>query len=207
VVNIGELSRGGKSRQINKAYDHDFSVNEKLTPFGMLLPATSESYIWFSTSKVTADFMVDRLEEVWPKLNKKYCPHTLVINVDNGPECSGSRTQWLKRLVNFSQQAGVKIRLAYYPPYHSKYNPVERLWGVLENHWRGELLSTVEKTLGLARSMTYKLIHPVVKIVKKNYPLGVTVDKSEMKEIEFLLQRKEMLGKWFIDIAPQLSEL
>ncbi|WP_419606290.1 ISAzo13-like element transposase-related protein, partial [Thiolapillus sp.] len=38
------------------------------------------------------------------------------------------------------------MRLAYYPPYHSKYNPVERLWGVLENHWRGELLDSVEKT-------------------------------------------------------------
>jgi hypothetical protein len=126
--------------------------------------------------------------------------HTLVINVDNGPECSGSRTQWLKRLVNFSQREGVKIRLAYYPPYHSKYNPVERLWGVLENHWRGELLTTIEKTLGLARSMTYKLIHPVVKIVRKIYPLGVTVNKSEMKEVEKSLLRKETLDKWFIDI-------
>jgi transposase len=27
----------------------------------------------------------------------------------------------------------------YYPPYHSKYNPIERLWGILENYWRGEL--------------------------------------------------------------------
>jgi hypothetical protein len=126
--------------------------------------------------------------------------HTLVINVDNGPECSGSRIQWLKRLVDFSQREGVKIRLAYYPPYHSKYNPVERLWGVLENHWRGELLTTIEKTLGLARSMTYKLIHPVVKIVRKIYPLGVTVNKSEMKEVEKSLLRKETLDKWFIDI-------
>jgi transposase len=200
VVDVGDFARGGKSRKTNKAYDHDFSVHEKLIPFGMLLPATSESYIWFSTSKVTADFMVDRLEDVWPKLNKKYSPHTLVINVDNGPEYSGSRTQWLKRLVDFSQREGVKIRLAYYPPYHSEYNPLERLWGVLENHWRGELLTTIEKTLGLARSMTYKLIHPVVKIVRKVYPLGVTVKKSEMKEVEKSLLRKETLDKWFIDI-------
>ena len=38
--------------------------------------------------------------------------------------------------------------LAYYPPYHSKYNPIERLWGILENHWNGEVLDTEEKILG-----------------------------------------------------------
>ncbi|WP_419606378.1 ISAzo13-like element transposase-related protein [Thiolapillus sp.] len=47
----------------------------------------------------------------------------------------------------------MRIRLAYYPPYHSKYNPVERLWGVLENHWRGELLDSVEKTGSSAESV------------------------------------------------------
>jgi len=42
------------------------------------------------------------------------------------------------------------IQLANYPPYHSKYNLVERLCGILENHWRGELLSSVKKALGPA---------------------------------------------------------
>jgi len=202
VVNIGQFSRGGKSRHPCKAYDHDFAPDEKLTPFGILLPQSGESYLWFATSKVTADFMVDRLEEVWPKLKDQYRPHTLVINADNGPECSGSRTQWLKRLVEFGASAGVTIQLAYYPPYHSKYNPVERLWGVLENHWRGELLESVEKTLGLARSMTYRAIKPMVKLVRKAYKSGVTLTKHEMNKIEEKLQRKEGLEKWFISIAP-----
>ena len=42
-----------------------------------------------------------------------------MINADNGPENSGSRSQWLKRLVQFSARLGVKLQLAYYPPYHS----------------------------------------------------------------------------------------
>jgi len=46
------------------------------------------------------------------------------------------------------------------PPHHSKYNPVERLWGRLERFWRGELIDSVEKALGLARSMTYKELPP-----------------------------------------------
>ncbi len=105
-------------------------------------------------------------------------------------------------MVEFSQEKGVAIQLAYYPPYHSKYNPVERLWGVLENHWRGEILETTQKALGLARSMTYKSIKPSVKMVKKVYKAGISIAKKEMQLIESKLTRKEGLEKWFITICP-----
>ncbi|HIE01648.1 MAG TPA: hypothetical protein EYP59_15380 [Thiotrichaceae bacterium] len=36
--------------------------------------------------------------------------------------------------------------LAYYPPYHSKYNPVERVWGVLENYWKGDILDDLRNS-------------------------------------------------------------
>ncbi len=202
VVNIGAFSRGGKNRHPTMGYDHDFTPSDKLTPFGILLPETGKSYLWFSDSKVSADFMVDRLEEIWPKLDEEFAPHTLVINADNGPECSGIRTQWLKRLIDFGHKNGITIQLAYYPPYHSKYNPVERLWGVLENHWRGELLVTIEKTLGLARSMTYKSIKPTVRLIKKVYKSGISIARKEMEAIEQKLVRKEGLEKWFITIYP-----
>ena len=35
----------------------------------------------------------------------------------------------------------------YFPPYHSKYNPIERCWGILEHHWNGALLDTIESAL------------------------------------------------------------
>ena len=99
--------------------------------------------------------MVDALQNLWPSLQKRFDPHTLVINADNGPENSSRRSQFIKRLIAFAYANGVNISLAYYPPYHSKYNPIERVWGVLENHWNGELLDSVEKVLGFARTMTY----------------------------------------------------
>ena len=52
----------------------------------------------------------------------------LVIYVDNGPNNSGRRRQFLKRLIEFTDWSGLEIRLVYYPPYHSKYNPIERCW-------------------------------------------------------------------------------
>jgi len=149
--------------------------------------------------------MADRIEDLWEKLSKRF-PRVkrLVINADNGPECSGRRTQWLKRLVEISDKSGITIEMAYYPPYHSKYNPVERLWGVLENHWRGELLTSIEKTLGLARTMTYKGITPsTVRLIRKVYKKGVRWSKKQMRPIQKRLAGIEGLEKYFFSIAPQ----
>jgi len=133
-----------------------------------------------------------------------YDVESLVINADNGPESSGQRTQWLKRLVDLSDATGIRVELAYYPPYHSKYNPVERLWGVLENHWRGELLTSVEKVLGFARTMTYRKVLPAtVKLVRKVYPKKARLTKKQMTPIEKRLRRFQNLEKWFISITPE----
>lgn len=202
TVKIGPFSRGGYSRQGEEACDHDFEPEATLTPFGILLPQTGDHHLWFSESKVTADFMVDRLEEMLPRWKQRFDFHTLLINADNGPENSGRRTQWLKRLVELADAHQLTIQLAYYPPYHSKYNPVERLWGVLENHWRGEILISVEKTLGLARSMTFKGLKPTVRKVTRYYRQGVSVAKKLMKGIERRLNRTAGLEPWFIEIGP-----
>jgi hypothetical protein len=203
TVKVGPFSRGGYSRQGENACDHDFQPETTLTPFGILLPQTGVNHLWFSQSKVTADFMVDRLEEIVPRWKEAFNLHTLVINADNGPESSGRRTQWLKRLVELSDAHQLTIQLAYYPPYHSKYNPVERLWGVLENHWRGEIIDSVDKALGLARSMTYRQLKPSVRKVTKVYQKGISVAKSAMRGIEARLERTEDLEHWFIKIVPQ----
>ena len=206
TVRIGPFSRGGTSRQPQKAVDHDFKPDTQLTPFGIFLPETNESWIWYTEGSVTSDFIADCLEELWPRLRAKYNPHTLVINADNGPECSGRRTQWLSRLVDFTDAEGVTVRLAYYPPYHSKYNPIERLWGILENHWRGEIIDSAEKALGLTRTMTYNKVKPFVRRVKKLYKKGVRLNRSQMTTIERRLRRKEGLENWFIDITPITQE-
>jgi hypothetical protein len=70
VVPIGNLSRGGKSRQQHQALDHDLEPEAKLTPFGIHRPETAETWLCFSTGSVTADFMADRLQEIWPTLKK-----------------------------------------------------------------------------------------------------------------------------------------
>ena len=57
------------------------------------------------------------------------------IKANNFPESHGRRTQFLHCMVAFADHNGKSIPLLYYPPYHSKYHPVERCWGILEQHW------------------------------------------------------------------------
>jgi len=72
----------------------------------------------------------------------------LVINVDNGPQLASNRTEFIRRMIEFSKKAGIEIRLVYSPPYHSKYNPIERCCGILETHWNGKLLDSISKAVG-----------------------------------------------------------
>ena len=201
TLKVGNYSRGGKNRVLVEAADHDFHPEALVTPVGILLPEYDELFVYEVTSKLTSDCLVDVVERFW-QANKARFPQvkTLVINLDNGPESQSRRTQFLFRLVEFSHQHGVDIKLAYYPPYHSKYNAIERCWGILENHWNGDLLDTVETALNFAKSMTWKGKHPVVQLVEGIYQTGVKLNAKAMAVLETQLRRLPNLGKWFVDI-------
>ena len=108
----------------------------------------------------------------------------------------------MHRLVQFAEKSKLTIRLAYYSPYHCKYNPIERCWGILENHWNGSLLDTVDSVIQFASTMTWKGVHPVVKLVTKTYETGVALTKDAMNAIEARIQRLPNLEKWFVEIKP-----
>lgn len=199
-VNGGPYSRGGYNRCGIESQDHDFAPEFVLKPFGIFLPDYDENYFYFTESTVTADLMVDAIEDLWPSLKQRFNPHTLVINADNGPENNSRRSQFMKRLVDFATANSIDINLAYYPPYHSKYNPIERVWGVLENHWNGELLDSVDKVLGLARTMTWNGATPIVKMIEKTYKKGITLTKKAMDKIERVLLRIPGIEKWAVSI-------
>ena len=201
TVKIGPFSRGGKSRVPRAAVDHDFQPQETLTLFGILLPQYDDLFLYGTSSKVTSDFIVDVLEQWWETVQSRFPQVTTwVLNQDNGPEQHSRRTQFIKRLVGFAQDHHLTVRLAYYPPYHSKYNPIERSWGILENHWNGDLLDSVETALHFAQTMTWKGKHPLVTLVTKTYATGVKLSPPEMEALETQIKRLPGLEKWFVDI-------
>jgi len=153
----------------------------------------------------TSDFWADALKRWWQTV-KGEMGHIkrLVVYLDNGPENAGNRTQWLKRMIEMADWSGLAIRLVYYPAYHSKYNPIEHCWGVLEQKWGGALLNGLKVILQQARRMTWRGRHPVVKRLEGDYPDGVRLSRAEMKPYEARLQRSKTLPKYDITIKPLL---
>ncbi len=207
TVKVGPFSRRGKSRVPVAAADHDFQPEATVTPVGLLLPATDELFLYGVTSRVTSDCLVDCLTAWWAAVRERFARvTTLVIDLDNGPANHSRRTQFMYRLVEFARAAGLRVRLADYPPYHSKYNPVERCWGILEQHWNGALLDSVDAVLHFAATMTWRGTPPVVALVTTAYERGVTLTKAAMEAVEAQVTRLPGLEKWFVDIdGPALT--
>jgi hypothetical protein len=203
---VGGKTRTGSDGEVTKGWDHDPPAKQKLVPFGILMVASGALMLLFGSHE-TSDAWVDALR-MWWDLVKADLGHVkrLVIYLDNGPKNSGRRTQFLKRMVEFVDVSGLEVRLVYYPPYHSKYNPIERCWSALERKWNGVLLDRLKVVLRCALRMTWKGRHPTVRRLDGVYPDGVRLTAKEMRPYEARLQRSATLPKYDIIIRPMSKE-
>ena len=182
---------------------HDMHVKEKLAPGGILEVATGQAFLFFTDSHKTSDFIADGIELWWNTRKESLgTANRLVINLDNGPECSGRRSQFLQRMVDFSVKSGLEIHLAYYPPYHSKYNAIEHYWGGLEKSWNGHLLYSVETVLKRANNFVWKAKQSTVTFFTSIYQKGVKLCAKEKRVLEEYLHRSNDLPKYDIVIKP-----
>ena len=177
---------------------------EKYVPCGIVDEESAELTITFGSSYKTSDFIVDTLAAKWDALDEheKAATSLLQIKMDNGPESSGRRTQFLHRMVQLADAMHKPIQLLYYPPYHSKYNPIERCWGILELKWNGTKLIDAETMVEWAKRMTWKGLSPVVELSRKVYQKGISLGKAAMQAVEKRLKRHLALPKYDILINP-----
>jgi Rhodopirellula transposase DDE domain len=204
TVKIGAFSRGGKTRGEYNASDHDFGGTEQDIPCGILDEDTAQLHVPCGSSAKTSDFLVATLTAWWQGLTvqEQHSIERVQLKMANGPESSGVRTQFLHRLVHLVATLGKPIPLLYYPPYHSKDNPIERCGGILELPWNGTQLRDAETMLEWAKRMTWKGLKPVVELSRKVYAKGVTLSKTAMQAVEARLERNPLLPKWDILIHP-----
>ncbi len=105
-------------------------------------------------------------------------------------------------MAQFSKATGLRVRLIYYPPYHSKYNPIERCWAALENSWNGTLLTTIKEALQWAAKMTWNGFEPLVHLVEGVYEKKITVPKDELETYQQQWQRSAQLPQGDVTIVP-----
>ena len=157
-------------------------------------------------SAETSDFWGDCLRLWWNQVRTSFPGvKRLVIYLDNGPNNNGNRTQFIKRMIEFADWSGLEILLVYYPPYHSKYNPIERCWSALEKKWGGSLLNSLKVVLMFALRMTWNGRPPTVKCLHGDYPIGVKVSRQEWKSLQPRLERSDTLPKYRVLIKPLIA--
>jgi hypothetical protein len=165
---------------------------------------TAQLSLTFGSSAKTSDFIVDTLAAWWHGLSaqEQHAVERVQLKMDNGSESSDVRTQFLHRIVPLVDTIGKPFPLLYYPPYHSKYNPIERGWGILELPWNGTQLRDTDTRREWAKRMTWKGINPVVELSRKVYAKGVTLSKTARQAVEARLERNPLFPKWDILIHP-----
>ena len=167
---LGAFHRCGKlySEKEAKCYDHDFPsfATGKAVPYGIYDIGRNEGYMRIGESADTAEFSVSCLKHYWKKYGSKIydLDNPILIFADGGGS-NGSRNRLFKQqLQNWADEENLNIRICHYPPYCSKYNPIEhRLFPTITNALKGVMLDSVETIVDLIGKRT-KLARSKLKV-------------------------------------------
>ena len=200
---IGKLNDNGKTWLDIKALDHDTIFDYSIKPFGILDLKTNETFITCTPYSSTAEFKVDCIEKYIMYKNEEYPLKKLTIFLDNGPENSSRRKLWLKKLTNLSIKYNIVIELVYYPPYHSKYNKIERYWARLQMVWNKIIIDNLDLLVNTINKTSWKEIYSKAVLSKKKYETGIQVSDYDIEtNINTHIIREQGLEKWSLVITP-----
>lgn len=187
---LGNLYREGKcyAQGTVKVYDHDYShLSEgKVIPQGIYDLQHNKGYITIGTSHETASFITDNLEWWWNTYGIHQYPDAknILIFCDAGGANSYRHHIFKKKLLELTDKIGKKLIICHYPPYASKWNPIEhRLFAHVHLAMQGVVLDCYETVKMLIdKTTTTKGLKVVSRIVDKQYPIG---EKIDLKDIEY----------------------
>lgn len=210
---IGELFRPGVvyGKAEIAAFDHDFPhlAKGKAIPYGIYDVNKNSAYICIGTSHDTSEFVCDSIKKWWIEIGHYDYPSvtSILILMDGGGSNSSRHYVFKEALQNLVDEIGVEIRIAHYPPYTSKWNPIEhRLFPHITRAMQGVLLKShlMVKEL-LEKTKTKTGLRVIANITDKIYSTGKGYAKGfkENMKIKF----DEYLGKWNYRAVPmQIQE-
>ena len=187
-------------------WDHDFNSFARcvVIPHGIYDVQLNKGYINIGTSKDTSEFACDSIRKWWYRQGQYNYPDATSILILCGGGGSNSSRHYifkedLQKLVN---EIGVEIRIAHYPPYTSKFNPIERkLFSFVTKACEGVIFKSVEIVKSLMKETKTKTgLKVFVDIIDKKYKTGrkVAGDFKENMKIIF----DEYLPQWNYRAVP-----
>jgi hypothetical protein len=199
---LGDFYRAGTvytQTQI-EAHDHDFPsfAQGKAIPHGIYDLTHNLGFITLGNSHDTAEFACDSLRLWWQHQGQDLYPdaHTLLILCDGGGNNSSRHYVFKQALQALADELGITIRIAHYPPYTSKYNPIDhRLFPHITRACQGVLLHTLEQVQSLMeRTHTQHGLRVAVHILDRLYETGKKVTNTFKDNMP--IQFDDFLPQW-----------
>jgi len=192
---LGNFYRTGHlyTRETLQAFDHDFNTfaDGVIIPHGIYDMLQNIGYIHIGTSKDTSQFACDCLRSWWFQFGRSLYPQaTSILALCDGGGSNGSRHYIFKEdLQQLADELGIEIRIAHYPPYCSKYNPIEhRLFPHVTRACQGVLFTSVNLVKELIeKTKTSKGLKVFVKVIETVYKTGrkAAIDFKQTMRIVF----------------------
>lgn len=185
---LGNLYRNGKCwcSKAAKVYDHDYEhLSEgKVVPHGIYDMQANKGYISIGGSSETADFVKDNLLWWWQEYGIHQYPDAknLLLFCDAGGANSYRHYAFKYQLQVFAKETGLSVIVCHYPPYSSKWNPIEhRLFAHVHKAMEGVVFDSYQTVLNcISQTATKTGLAVVVRLNLKQYHTGIKTDKSSI---------------------------
>jgi hypothetical protein len=187
-------------------WDHDFNTFAKgvVIPHGIYDVRLNMGYINIGTSKDTGEFACDSIRNWWYKYGKYNYPNatSILVLCDGGGSNSSRHYIFKEDLQKLVDEIGVEIRIAHYPPYTSKFNPIERkLFSFVTKACQGVIFEAVKIVKSLMeKTETKKGLKVFVDIIDKKYKTGRKVAKNFKENMRIIFD--EYLPQWNYRAVP-----
>jgi len=208
---LGNFYRDGRlyTTEEVRTFDHDFNSFSEgiIIPHGIYDLKKNKGYMYLGKSHDTSAFACDNLRDWWFKHGQYDYPDatSILLLCDGGGSNSSGHyifKEDLQRLVN---DIGVEIRVAHYPPYASKYNPIEhRLFPHVTRACQGVIFKNTELVRALiAKTTTTKGLRVIVNIVDKVYQTGRQAAQEFKQDLPIVFD--DFLPKWNYRTVPNVE--
>jgi hypothetical protein len=206
---LGNFARPGElyAAEAVKVFDHDFGGRKRgvVIPHGIYDVGLNRGHVTLGTSHDTSQFAIDSLLEWWRLHGRQQYPQAceLLLLCDGGGS-NGHRVRAFKvELQRFANVTGWTVQVAHYPPYKSKYNPIEhRMFPHVDRSYRGVILQSVETVRDLvASTFTAGGLEVTASILRGVYQTGRKLASNALDNLRCLAHKT--LPAWNYRIAPQ----
>jgi hypothetical protein len=205
---VGNLYRAGQlyTQEVVKTFDHDFpsSALGVVIPHGLYDLKRNVGHVNLGTSHDTSEFACDSLRRWWESQGQAAYPRatSLLLLCDSGGSNSARQYLFKEDLHRLADGLGLELRVAHYPSYASKYNPIEhRLFPHLTRACQGVILHTIDLVKELREKAKTKTgLHVTVDILDKVYRTGRKVADSFKQNMPILFD--PVLPNWNYRAVP-----